>query len=209
MKEIAKILLKLKAVSLQPENPFTWASGIKSPIYCDNRLTLSYPEERKVVEKAMAEEIKKNFPDCEMLMGTATAGIPHAAIVADYLNLPMGFVRGKAKDHGKENRIEGKLTPGMKVVVVEDLISTGGSSLEVVNHLRECGADVIGLIAIFTYGMKKADKAIEEAKVKTVTLSNYNELLEAAVEENYIDEKTIDKLKAFMANPSDESWMNK
>lgn len=209
MKEIAKILLKLNAVSLKPEDPFTWASGIKSPIYCDNRLTLSYPEERKMVEVAMAKAIKEEFEGVEMLMGTATAGIPHAAIVADYLNLPMGFVRGKAKDHGKENRIEGKLEKGMRVVVVEDLISTGGSSLEVVNHLRESGADVIGLISIFTYGMKKAEDAIKEADIKTISLSNYNELIEAAVEENYIDESTIGKLKAFMANPSDESWMSK
>lgn len=162
MKEIAKILLKLKAVALKPNDPFTWASGIKSPIYCDNRLILSYVEERKVVENALAKAIKEEFKDAEGLMGTATAGIPHAAIAADILDLPMGFVRGKAKDHGKENRIEGKYHKGMKVVVVEDLISTGGSSLEVVNHLREEGVDVIGLISIFTYGMEKAKKQLKK-----------------------------------------------
>lgn len=208
MKEIAKILLKLKAVSLSPEKPFTWASGIKSPIYCDNRLILSYPKERKIVENALRDVIKENFSEAEGLMGTATAGIPHAAIVADYLDLPMGFVRGKAKDHGKENRIEGKIYDGMKVVVVEDLISTGGSSLEVVEHLRENGVNVIGLVSIFTYGMKKADEAIKRSDVKTISLSNYNELIESAVEEKYIDEGTVKKLKAFMENPSDDRWMS-
>lgn len=208
MKEIAKILLKLKAVSLSPEKPFTWASGIKSPIYCDNRLILSYPKERKIVENALRDVIKENFSEAEGLMGTATAGIPHAAIVADYLDLPMGFVRGKAKDHGKENRIEGKIYDGMKVVVVEDLISTGGSSFEVVEHLRENGVNVIGLVSIFTYGMKKADEAIKRSDVKTISLSNYNELIESAVEEKYIDEGTVKKLKAFMENPSDDRWMS-
>lgn len=207
MKEIAKILLKLNAVSLKTDKPFTWASGIKSPIYCDNRLILSYPEERKIVEDALANEIKRNFPKAQSLMGTATAGIPHAAIVADILNLPMGFVRSKAKDHGRENRVEGKIFDRMKVVVVEDLISTGGSSLEVAEHLKECGVDVIGLISIFTYGMDKAKKAIKDSGIKTISLTDYNELIEAAIEEGYIKEEEERKLKKFMENPSDESWM--
>lgn len=208
MKQIAEALLNIKAVALSPDQPFTWASGIKSPIYTDNRLILSYPKERQLVEDALAETIRREFPEVECLMGTATAGIPHAAICAWEMGLPMGFVRSKAKDHGKENAIEGKYYPGQKVVVVEDLISTGGSSLEVVKTLRSAGCDVIGLVSVFTYSMAKADKAIAEAQVKTISLTNYPELLEVALEKNYIDEQSKGKLTAFMANPSDERWMN-
>ncbi len=209
MKNIAEILLDIKAVALSPEHPFTWASGIKSPIYTDNRLILSYPKERRIVENALIETIKKEFPEVQGIMGTATAGIPHAAICAWEMELPMGFVRSKAKDHGKENSIEGKYHQGQKIVVVEDLISTGGSSLEVVKTLRNAGCDVIGLISVFTYGMEKARVAVNEAKVKTVSLTDYNELLEVAIEKKYIDEASENKLKVFMSNPSDESWMTK
>ena len=207
MERIAEILLKLEAVSLRPDDPFTWASGIKSPIYCDNRLILSYPAEREVVEDALAETIKKHFPDAEMIMGTATAGIPHAAIAASLLALPMGFVRGKAKDHGKQNAIEGKIHEGMKVVVIEDLISTGGSSLDVVTTLREAGCEVIGLIAIFTYGMAKSIEGFKAAEVSVVTLTNYDELLKVAVDINYIDASAVTKLKKFMADPQSADWM--
>lgn len=209
MKEIAKALLKIKAVALSPEKPFIWASGIKSPIYCDNRLVLSYKEERQLVELEMVRVIMEEFPGVECLMGTAAAGIPHASICAWEMGLPTGFVRGKAKDHGKENRIEGKYFEGMKTVVVEDLISTGGSSFEAVKALREAGCDVLGIVSIFTYGMKKAEELMRENQVKTVSLTNYHELIEAAVEENYVSEKDILKLKAFMDNPGDESWMAK
>ena len=208
MENIAEILLKLQAVSLRPDDPFTWASGIKSPIYCDNRLILSYPPEREVVEASLAEAVKKYFPDAEMLMGTAAAGIPHAAIAASLLGMPMGFVRGKAKDHGKQNAIEGKIKPGMKVVVIEDLISTGGSSLDVVTTLREAGCDVIGLIAIFTYGMAKSIQRFNEADVQVVCLTNYEELLKVAVDTNYIDESAVTKLKKFMTDPQSSDWMN-
>lgn len=208
MKDIAEILLKIKAVSLSPNDPFTWASGIKSPIYCDNRLILSYPEERKIVEEALAKTIKTQFPEAEMIMGTATAGIPHAAITAWLLDLPMGFVRGKAKDHGKQNAIEGKIKPGLKVVVVEDLISTGGSSLDVVMTLRAAGCEVIGLVSVFTYGMTKAKERFEEAKIPVVSLSNYEELLDVAVSSAYITADEAAKLKLFMTNPESSDWMD-
>lgn len=210
MKElIAKDLLDIKAVFLRPNEPFTWASGIKSPIYCDNRLTLSYPNVRKDIENGLAKLIKDSFPDAACLMGTATAGIAHAALVADILDLPMGYVRGGAKSHGRNNRIEGKVEPGMKVVVVEDLISTGGSSLECVEALREAGCEVIGLIAIFTYGLPKATTNFEAANCKYATLTDYDTLIEVAKENNYIKDEDMEKLKAWKKDPNDESWMAK
>ena len=210
MKElIAKDLLDIKAVFLRPNEPFTWASGIKSPIYCDNRLTLSYPNVRKDIENGLAKLIKDNFPDAACLMGTATAGIAHAALVADILDLPMGYVRGGAKSHGRNNRIEGKVEPGMKVVVVEDLISTGGRSLECVEALREAGCEVIGLIAIFTYGLPKATTNFEAANCKYATLTDYDTLIEVAKENNYIKDEDMEKLKAWKKDPNDESWMAK
>lgn len=205
---IAKELLRIKAVFLRPDQPFTWASGIKSPIYCDNRLILSDPEARKVVEEAIAKTVKEKFPDTEMLMGTSTAGIAHAAIAAWLLNLPMGYVRGGNKDHGRENRIEGKLEKGCKVVVIEDLISTAGSCIEVVETLREAGAEVLGVVSIFTYGMEKGLKRLEEAKVTNYSLTNFDTLCKTAVEEGYISETDERKLKKFMSNPSDESWQS-
>lgn len=204
---IAKHLLDIKAVFLRPNEPFTWASGIKSPIYCDNRLTLSYPEVRKDIEQELADLIKKEYPDCECLMGTSTAGIPHAALIADLLQLPMGYVRGGAKTHGRNNQIEGRVTPGMKVVVVEDLISTGGSSLECVEALREAGCEVLGLVAIFTYGLPKATTAFASANCSYHTISNYDALIEVAVQENYISDKDMAKLKAWKKDPNDHSWM--
>ena len=207
-KTIAKDLLDIKAVFLRPNEPFTWASGIKSPIYCDNRLTLSYPNVRKDIENGLAKLIKDNFPDAACLMGTATAGIAHAALVADILDLPMGYVRGGAKSHGRNNRIEGKVEPGMKVVV-EDLISTGGSSLECVEALREAGCEVIGLIAIFTYGLPKATTNFEAANCKYATLTDYDTLIEVAKENNYIKDEDMEKLKAWKKDPNDESWMAK
>ena len=210
MKElIAKDLLDIKAVFLRPNEPFTWASGIKSPIYCDNRLTLSYPNVRKDIENGLAKLIKDNFPDAACLMGTATAGIAHAALVADILDLPMGYVRGGAKSHGRNNRIEGKVEPGMKVVVVEDLISTGGSSLECVEALREAGCEVIGLIAIFTYGLPKATTNFEAANCKYATLTDYDTLIEVAKQNNYIEDEDMEKVKAWKKDPHDESWMSK
>lgn len=210
MKElIAKDLLDIKAVFLRPNEPFTWASGIKSPIYCDNRLTLSYPNVRKDIENGLAKLIKDNFPDANCLMGTATAGIAHAALVADILDLPMGYVRGGAKSHGRNNRIEGKVEPEMKVVVVEDLISTGGSSLECVEALREAGCEVIGLIAIFTYGLPKATTNFEAANCKYATLTDYDTLIEVAKQNNYIKDVDMEKLKAWKKDPNDESWMAK
>lgn len=206
-KLIAKDLLSIQAVFLRPENPFTWASGIKSPIYCDNRLTLSAPLVRKDVENGLAEIVKTKFPDCEILMGTSTAGIAHAAITATILDLPMGYVRSGAKDHGRTNQIEGKLEKGQKVVVIEDLISTGGSVIEVVDVLREAGADVLGVASIFTYGMQKGIDRMKEANVLNYSLSNFDVLAEVAAEEGYIADKDIAKLKAFRANPSDDSWM--
>ncbi len=208
MKEIAEILLKIQAVTLSPNNPFTWASGIKSPIYCDNRLILSYPNERRIVEEALAKSIEDQFPEAEMIMGTATAGIPHAAIAAWLLDLPMGFVRGQAKDHGKQNAIEGKIKQGMKVVVVEDLISTGGSSLDVALTLREAGCEVIGLVSVFTYGMAKAKERFKEAGIPVVSLSNYEELLDVAVSSSSITTDEATKLKLFMANPQSPDWMD-
>lgn len=204
---IAKDLLKIKAVFFRPEEPFTWASGIKSPVYCDNRLTLTAPEVRNDVEKGLAQLIKENYPDCEVLMGTSTAGIAHAAIVGHIMGLPMGYVRSGAKDHGRQNQIEGKLEKGQKVVVVEDLISTGGSVLEVVNVLRDAGADVLGIVSIFTYGMKKGIERLNEANVKNISLTNFDEIAVVAANEGYIKQEDIKKLIAFRDNPSDESWI--
>ena len=204
---IAKDLLKIKAVWFRPEEPFIWASGIKSPIYCDNRLTLTAPEVRNDVEKALAETIWEKYPDVEVLMGTSTAGIAHAAIVGHIMRLPMGYVRGKAKDHGKGNQIEGKLEPGQKVVVVEDLISTGGSVIEVVDALREHGAEVLGVVSIFTYGMQKGLDRLAQANVTNYSLTNFDEIVKAAAEEGYIQPEDIDRLIAFRNNPSDESWI--
>ena len=206
--KVAEALLKIKAVFLRPGEPFTWASGIKSPIYCDNRLILTSPDARKIVENAIADKVKEKFPDAEVLMGTSTAGIAHAAIAAWILNMPMGYVRGGNKDHGRGNRIEGELKPGQKVVVIEDLISTAGSCIEVVEALREVGADVLGVISIFTYGMKKGIERLKEANVVNYSLSNFDTLCEVAVKEKYISHDDEIKLKKFMSNPSDESWMN-
>ena len=207
-KRIAKILLGIKAVFLRPDDPFTWASGIRSPIYCDNRLILSYPEARRTVEQGIADNIRKHYPDVELVAGTSTAGIAHAALVAEIMNLPMAYVRGSAKDHGRNNQIEGKIDKGQKVVVIEDLISTAGSVIEVVNVLRENGAEVLGIASIFTYGMQKGLDRMAEAKVKNVSLSNYNALVEVAHETGYIAESDIKKLEAFQKNPSDESWQS-
>ncbi len=206
---IAKDLLSIKAVFLRPEEPFTWASGIKSPIYCDNRLTLSAPRVREDVENGLAQVIRENYPEVEALMGTSTAGIAHAAITATILDLPMGYVRSGHKDHGRQNQIEGRLEPGQKVVVVEDLISTGGSVLEVVEVLREAGAQVLGIASIFTYGMKKGLDRMAAAGVKNVSLSNFDVLAEVAAEEGYIRPEDVEKLRAFRDNPSDESWMKR
>lgn len=206
--KIAKELLRIKAVFLRPDEPFTWASGIKSPIYCDNRLILTDPSARKIVEEAIAEKVKDKFPEAEVLMGTSTAGIAHAAIAGWLLNLPMGYVRGGNKDHGRGNRIEGKLEKGQKVVVIEDLISTAGSCIEVVEALREAGADVLGVVSIFTYGMKKGIDRLKEADVLNYSLTNFDSLCEAAVEEGYITASDEKKLKKFMSNPSDPSWQN-
>lgn len=206
-KEIAKGLLSIKAVFLSPDKPFTWASGIKSPIYCDNRLILTSPEVRNLVENSIAKKVREIYPDAEVLMGTSTAGIAHAAIAAHILGLPMGYVRGSAKDHGRNNRIEGRLEKGQKVVVIEDLISTGGSCIEVVEALREAGAEVLGIISIFTYGMKKGLERLAAAKVENHSLSNFDTLVKVAAEENYIKPEDVEKLKKFMANPADESWM--
>ena len=206
-RKIAKDLLDIKAVFLKPNDPFTWASGIKSPIYCDNRLTLSYPEVREDVEEGLASLIKEYFPDVEIIEGTSTAGIAHAALVANKLKLPMGYVRGGHKTHGRGNQIEGIVRPGMKAVVVEDLISTGGSSLEVVGVLREAGCEVLGLVAIFTYGLDSSVKNFEDKNCKFVTLSNYNTLLEVALENGYIKDNELEKLRQWKKNPKDESWM--
>ena len=206
--EIAKGLLSIGAVFLRPDEPFTWASGIKSPIYCDNRLTLSYPHIRNQVEQGLAENIRKHYPDCEVVAGTSTAGIAHAALVADILGLPMCYVRSSAKDHGRNNQIEGKVEKGQKVVVVEDLISTGGSVIEVVNVLREVGAEVLGIASIFTYGLQKGIDRMQEAQVKNVSLSNYDALVEVAVEQDYIKAEDVKKLQAFQKNPSDSGWMD-
>ena len=206
-KTIAEDLLKIKAVFLRPNEPFTWASGIKSPIYCDNRLTLSDTQVRDDVENGLATLIRERYPQAEVLMGTSTAGIAHAAITATILNLPMGYVRSGAKDHGRGNQIEGKLLPGQKVVVVEDLISTGGSCIEVVNVLREAGADVLGIVSIFTYGMKKGLERLAAAEVKNVSLCDLDTLVEVAAEKAYIEPADKERLIQFRNNPSDESWM--
>ena len=204
---IAEDLLKIKAVFLRPNEPFTWASGIKSPIYCDNRLTLSDTQVRNDVENGLAQLIKEHYPQVEVLMGTSTAGIAHAAITATILDLPMGYVRSGAKDHGRGNQIEGKLLPGQKVVVVEDLISTGGSCIEVVNVLREAGADVLGVVSIFTYGMKKGLERLAAAEVKNVSLCDLDTLVEVAADKAYIAPEDKERLIKFRNNPSDESWM--
>ncbi len=206
-KLIAKDLLSIKAVFFRPDEPFTWASGIKSPVYCDNRLTLTSPAVRNDVENALAETIKREYSEAEVLMGTSTAGISHAAITAHILGMPMGYVRSGAKDHGRQNQIEGRLEAGQKVVVVEDLISTGGSVIEVVNVLREAGAEVLGIVSIFTYGMKKGLVRLEEANVRNVSLTNFDCIAEIAAEENYIKKEDVKRLIAFRNNPSDESWI--
>ena len=206
-KEIAQGLLSIEAVFLRPEEPFTWASGIKSPIYCDNRLTLTAPEVRTKVENGLVQLIRENYPDCEILMGTSTAGIAHAAIVGHLMDLPMGYVRGSAKDHGRTNQIEGKLLPGQKPVVVEDLISTAGSSVETVEVLRAAGADVLGIVSIFTYGMKKAIDRLSEHQVKNVSLCDLDTLVEVAAETGYIKQDDKEKIIKFRNNPSDEGWM--
>lgn len=206
-RKIAKDLLKIQAVFLNPDKPFTWASGIKSPVYCDNRLTLTAPEVRTDVETGLKELIEENYPEAEVLMGTSTAGIAHAAITAHLMGLPMGYVRSGNKDHGRQNRIEGKLEKGQKVVVVEDLISTGGSVIEVVDALREAGAEVLGIVSIFTYGMKKGLERLAAADVKNVSLTNLDVLSEVAAQEGYIKPEDVNRLIAFRNNPSDESWI--
>lgn len=210
MKElIAKDLLSIGAVFLRPDEPFVWASGIKSPIYCDNRLTLTAPKVRTDIENALAETVKREYPECEVLMGTSTAGIAHAAITAHILNMPMGYVRGGAKDHGRQNRIEGKLTPGEKVVVIEDLISTGGSVIEVTDALREAGAEVLGIASIFTYGMEKGIKRLNAANVKNVSLTDFDAVVSVAVKDGYIKEEDAARLMKFRQNPADESWIGR
>ena len=206
-KRIAKDLLKIKAVFFRPEEPFTWASGIKSPVYTDNRLTLTAPEVRDDVENGLAELIRKFYPDVEVLMGTSTAGIAHAAIVGHIMNLPMGYVRSGSKDHGRQNQIEGRLEAGQKVVVVEDLISTGGSCIDVVNVLRDAGADVLGVVSIFTYGMKKGLERLAAANVKNISLTNFDVIAQVAADEGYIKAEDVQRLIAFRNNPSDESWI--
>ena len=206
-KLIAKDLLSIKAVFFRPNEPFTWASGIKSPVYCDNRLTLTSPKVRTDVEQSLAETIRREYPDAEVLMGTSTAGIAHAAITAHLMDLPMGYVRSGAKDHGRQNQIEGKLLPGQKVVVVEDLISTGGSVIEVVNVLREAGAEVLGIVSIFTYGMKKGIERLAAADVKNVSLTNFDVIAEVAAECGYVKAEDVARLIQFRNNPSDESWI--
>ena len=206
-KKVAKALLEIQAVFLRPDEPFTWASGIKSPIYCDNRLILTSPQQRDIVENAIAETVKREYPDAEVLMGTSTAGIAHAAITAHMLDMPMGYVRSGAKDHGRQNQIEGKLEKGQKVVVVEDLISTGGSVIEVVDVLREAGAEVLGIVSIFTYGMQKGLDRLAAANVKNISLTNFDVIAEVAAEEGYIKDEDIVRLITFRNNPSDESWI--
>ena len=205
--KIAKDLLSIEAMLLKPDDPFTWASGIKSPIYCDNRLTLTAPMVRNDVEEGLANLIQENFAGAEVLMGTSTAGIAHAAITADILGLPMGYVRGSSKDHGRKNQIEGRLIPGQKVVVVEDLISTGGSCIDVVNVLREAGANVLGIVSIFTYNMQKSKDALAKANVKNVSLSNFDVMIDVAAENGYIKAEDKERLIQFRNNPSDESWI--
>ena len=206
-KIIAEGLLSIGAVFLRPEDPFVWASGIKSPIYCDNRLILTAPQVRLSVEEAIAKTVQKEFPSCEVLMGTSTAGIAHAAIAAHIMGVPMGYVRSGSKDHGRQNRIEGKLEAGQKVVVIEDLISTGGSVIDVVEALREAGAEVLGVVRIFTYGMQKGLDRLAAAQVRNVSLSNFDAVVEVAAEKGYIAKEDIHRLIAFRNNPSDESWI--
>ena len=208
-KLIAKDLLSIGAVFFRPNEPFTWASGIKSPVYCDNRLTLTAPKVRNDVETSLAKVVKENYPDAEVLMGTSTAGIAHAAITAHLLDMPMGYVRSGNKDHGRQNRIEGKLEKGQKVVVIEDLISTGGSVIDVVDALREAGADVLGVASIFTYGMQKGIDRLAEASVKNISLTNFDCIAEVAAQEGYIEKEDIERLIKFRNNPSDESWIGK
>ena len=205
--EVARSLLSIEAVFLRPQEPFTWASGIKSPIYCDNRLILTAPEARDLVERAIAETVRREYPQVQVLMGTATAGIAHAAIAAHLLGLPMGYVRSSSKDHGRQNRIEGRLEKGQKVVVVEDLISTAGSCIEVVEALREAGAEVLGVASIFTYGLQKGLDRLAAANVVNHSLSNFDAVCEVAAEEGKIKPEDIERLKRFRANPSDESWI--
>ena len=204
---ITRDLLKIQAVFFRPDEPFTWASGIKSPVYCDNRLTLTAPDVRNDVENAIAETVKREFPEAEALMGTSTAGIAHAAIAAHILGLPMGYVRSGNKDHGRQNRIEGKLNPGDKVVIIEDLISTGGSVIEVADALREAGADVLGIASIFTYGMKKGLERLSEANLKNISLTDFDHIASVAAKNGYIKPEDIEKLIKFRDNPSDESWI--
>ena len=206
-RKVAEALLKIEAVFLRPEEPFTWASGIKSPIYCDNRLILTAPDARDLVENAIAETVKAKYPEAEVLMGTSTAGIAHAAIAGHILGMPMGYVRSGAKDHGRNNRIEGRLLPGQKVVVIEDLISTAGSAIEVVKALREAGAEVLGIVSIFTYGMKKGLDRLAEAEVGNTSLTDLDTITQVAAETGYIKEEDVAKLLAFRDDPSDESWM--
>ena len=205
--KVAEGLLSIGAVFLRPKDPFTWASGINSPIYCDNRLILTAPEVRDVVEQAIADTVKREYPDCEVLMGTSTAGIAHAAIAGYLLHMPMGYVRSGNKDHGRQNRIEGRLPEGAKVVVVEDLISTGGSAIDVVNALREAGAEVLGIVSIFTYGMQKGLDRLKEADVKNISITNFDTVIDVAVKTGYIEESDRDALIRFRSNPSDESWI--
>ena len=206
-REVAKHLLSINAVFFRPNEPFTWASGIKSPVYCDNRLILTSPEARNCVEQAIATTVSEKYPECEVLMGTSTAGIAHAAIAAHILGMPMGYVRGSAKDHGRQNRIEGKLEAGQKVVVVEDLISTGGSVIDVVEALREAGAEVLGIVSIFTYGMQKGLDRLAAANVETTSLTDFDTIAQVAADCGYIQPEDIARLIAFRNNPSDESWI--
>lgn len=206
-KKVAEALLNIEAVFLRPEEPFTWASGIKSPVYCDNRLILTAPEARDIVENAIANTVKEKYPEADVLMGTSTAGIAHAAIAAHILDMPMGYVRSGAKDHGRNNRIEGKLEKGQKVVVIEDLISTGGSAIEVVEALREAGAEVLGIVSIFTYGMQKGIDRMAAANVENTSLTDFDTIADVAAETGYIKKEDVDKLIAFRNNPSDESWI--
>ena len=204
---IAKELLKINAVFLRPNAPFTWASGIKSPIYCDNRLTLSYPKTRHIIEFALAEKVREKYPNCNYIMGTATAGIAHAALVSELLGVPMGYVRSSSKGHGRENAIEGKIIPGAKVVVIEDLISTGGSCVKVVEALRAAGFDVLGVVAIFSYNLVKAEAVFKNSKTEYHAISNYDILKDVALEKDYIKQNDIEKLNKWKENPNDESWM--
>ena len=207
--KVAKALLSVKAVFFRPDEPFIWASGIKSPVYCDNRLTLTTPDVRLIIENGLADTVRREYPDAELLMGTSTAGIAHAAITAHLMGLPMGYVRSGAKDHGRQNRIEGKLEKGQKTVVIEDLISTGGSVIDTVNALREAGADVLGVASIFTYGMKKGLEKLKEANVKNVSLTDFDAIAKVAAKEGYIGESDIQRLLAFRDDPSDESWIER